>query len=1052
MQILDWRRGIRSYPALFYVTRFFLFILVTLVLAACGETPVDKRLADVGPPQLAALSLSADRPTADDTLHAPRTAFMSDKGGGFWFGPLTSPGERSSAAPLPEAAAFSVGGRRLIDGWRWFMDADSALLGPREIVAGTARPDFIVRRYEARDSSGLMSRLLSRLRGETTARLTERLTLLDDAGALLIEVPHAIGTVAFAPLAREVRGVPERRGETLLVQVPVAGGDTAHTWLAVHAEGGEVATLETEEAPLGGRGATRRTLGEVAFPTPGRLVLATGASAGAAQAAAERMVRHGESLRERRSRRMVDLLAAAPFVTGDEAFNQGFQWALLSLDALVVEDTARARLALGVPGAEASVGPGTSGAIQAFVQSGQWRLAQKLLLTLADGQRFDRRTDLLGRAPDVAPPGEAPRYLTTEATPRYLAAAGDVVRATGNRSLVTGPADFWFKTVFALRGLYQPDSRFGTPVDSAGLLRAWEGYGTWADGTSPRRGAPVEAQGALWQALRTATDFARIMGVARRSSALWYADSARALERRFVGNFVTDDSLVIDLLGEAGDETARPSALIALNDLTGLTPERRARFARVLLEQVGLPYGVASRSPSDSLFHPYLEVPGVYNLEDARFEGSVWTWVAAPVVELVASTGGSAVAYAMTEAQRELMLERAAAGAIPELLAGHPRVQGAAPEVGGAPIQPWSLAGFVEAAYSAYLGAQYAGPNDLVIAPRLPEAWGEVTTALRMGAGWVHLTLSQAEGLSATVRPKGGLPEGARLRVQASGRELTVPLVNGDATVDSVIIDMDADGVLVNGAAVETTAPEMPPIHVWDGFVWPEPEVRDTYPVLRSVEARRVLTTAQMRRENLAAQVILTQTDPEGDDWGGTGTFTYPPGYPDGILDATYLELARDDSTTYVRVEFAALANRRAFGFPPTFIALAIDTDDGGRRVVGRNAQYDVPRSQAFEYVVYVGDGLVVEDAAGRSLGGLPPGRDLFDVEAGAVTFALPEVILPPLQRGSRVALLVGARAPGGRVGQFRDVGRVATDVLGGGRVDADSPTAYDVITATISR
>ena len=196
-------------------------------------------------------------------------------------------------------------------------------------------------------------------------------------------------------------------------------------------------------------------------------------------------------------------------------------------------------------------------------------------------------------------------------------------------------------------------------------------------------------------------------------------------------------------------------------------------------------------------------------------------------------------------------------------------------------------------------------------------------------------------------------------------------------------------------------------------------------------------------RDNPRASVVLTQTDPDGDDWGATSTFTYPTGLPAGVLDATYMEVARDDSTTYFRAEFTNLGSTAG-----TMVAFVLDTEEGGAERVGRGADYAFPEDRGYEYVVFVGDGLVVEDDAGREVGRLD-GQSVFDPATGSLQFALPSFIVPSLSRGARVTMLVGARAPDG-VGAFRRVEDDASDETGGGRVDRQSANVYDVVTGRV--
>src|SRR5690606_6459639 len=141
----------------------------------------------------------------------------------------------------------------------------------------------------------------------------------------------------------------------------------------------------------------------------------------------------------------------------------------------------------------------------------------------------------------------------------------------------------------------------------------------------------------------------------------------------------------------APSEVVRPSALLALAQLD-LPPEQKARLTRALAERLAYPHGVATRPQTDSLFYPFLDAPAYYSPDDARFNGPVWTWLSGPLIEVMAETGAAAKAYELLEAEAGLVVGRGVVGAIPDVLDAHPRAEDAAPAVGGAPVQPWSLA------------------------------------------------------------------------------------------------------------------------------------------------------------------------------------------------------------------------------------------------------------------------------------------------------------------------------------------------------------------------
>lgn len=1040
--------------------------LVSLCAAAsaCGEPPPEDRLVGEGPEVLVALAVEARAPEADDTLAAARATFQTDKGGGVWYDALAAPAD-------DPAMGLSVDGQARLHGWRWWVETDSLELGPGDRTRGVARPDVSVRSYEEPDTTGFLGRILGVFRGGDRPHLSERVTLLDASPAdtasgtavLLVEVADSVGVVGFRPVRADHEAAGDYRVQRVggalafaaAADVPSDSGavPTGPIWTAVVASGGEPRSTSAAAAsdPEAGREVAFR-LGEVAFPTPGAVVVATGPTPEAAAATARRALAEADARRERRSARLAALVEGVGFETQDAATNAAFRWAAVSLDALVREDSSRVYLASGLPNAEPPSFPSAMWTLGAFLDLGQWERARNLLTTFGAEQRFDRRIDLLGRAPDLVPYGDDPVFATADGTPLFLDAAGDYVRTTGDRSLVSGGPNFWFKTVFALRGVYEPDSRNGSATDTLGFFVARNRRGTWLEadperGGLRRRGAPAEAQGALYQALATATQFARIMGVSQRSSATWYADTSGVLVDQFRRRYVRD-GLVVDRL-ETGRPVpeVRPGGLLALALLDGLPASERGALARALAERLVFPYGVASQVQTDTLFYPYLDAPAFYSPEAARTGGAVWTWLAGPVATLMAETGGEVPAAELMQNQTALLLDAGVVGAIPELVAGHPRTAEAAPETGGAPVQPWSLAGYLRGTMEGLVGARYASADTLVIAPRLPEAWGQTTVRMRMGDGAVTLALTgTADGLDAEVAPSGALPDGATLVVEAGGRR--VPVALGRSQGDTLTVAREPFRVEVAGGGARLDGEEVPSAAVaasgadWSGFAFVEPELREEYPVMRAVENRRSLEPGQVRRDNSRAGVVLTQTDPDGDDWGATNTFTYPAGVEEGALDAIYLEVARDDSTTYLRGEFTALPRD-----PATLVVFALDTEEGGAREVGRGASYRFPEGEGYEYLVVVGEDFVVEDAAGREVGRLEGAR-LFDPATGSMTVAVPTFVLPTLPRGTSVTMLVGALDDDD---VFRRVVEgEATDAAGGGRVNARSPNVYDVVVGTI--
>ncbi|MEM6785388.1 MAG: amylo-alpha-1,6-glucosidase [Bacteroidota bacterium] len=1030
---------------------FFLFLLT-----GCREvaSPADA-LLESGPALLA--DLAVEVPALDDFSAdslAIRSTVQSDTRGGFLYDALNGP-------QTDAAMGWTVGGFRVLDGWRWA--ADTIALGPDRRQGGAARPDVAVRTYEAALPDDLLSRAGRVFSRETPLTLAERITLLDatpDApGAVLIEVADSLGTLTLRPTVSD-RGpngynvVEEGRALLVARSNYLTRRGTRPVWLAVQADGGAVSTRIAETDPEAGR-SRGVTVGAVTFGTPGRVVMAVGATPEEAAARAASALREGAARTARRAERMAALLDRTYVRPSDDRQRRALAWAHLMADALVVRDGTTTTVAEGLPGTLRFPGRSTLRTLAPlFLAPGDFETARAVLTTFGRAQVFDQNLKALGRAPNAFVNGR-PQFDTPDATPVFGAAIADYVRATGETSLISGAPDYWFKTVFATRGLYGENTRRTALVDSLGLLRAGTG-GTWM-GELDRTGAPVEAQGALVRHLRAMGRFARIMRVTQRAQD--FEARAEALEQRVQQTYFPEGGAPRDRLDRDGqpDRALRPNALIALADLD-LDPLLERQAARRLAEALAYEHGVGTQAQTDSTtFYPYLRAPEFFEPPRAAFRGPVWTALTAPLVHLMVEQGGAESAQTLTDAQTNLLLDGGAVGGLPAVVDAHPHLGEDVPRTGGSPVDLYALAGFVGNAWQDYLGVRFETASQLVLEPRIPAEWGTTQTRLRLGDGFVRATLALSEtALSVSVVPEEGLAPAAELRLRAFGSEVAVPLVTmQDDTLaiprDSLIVEVTPTSATVNGQGVEATATyAMPASGFWDDFAFVVPRVREQYEVMRRVQRRSSLTLAQVKRPLPVARSILSRTDPEGDDWGSTTSFTYPAGLPDGVLDARFLELTADDSTTYFRIDLARPAPE---GRPlPLFVALAIDREDGGERDIGQGADLRLPGGTGYEHIVYVGNGVRVETGRGRVLGRLEGGGALIDPGTTRLTFALPHYILPRPQRGDEVTLLLGAYAPGAGVGRFATVGRTATETQGGGKPRADGPNVYDLITARVTR
>lgn len=1014
----------------------YLFLLgMLLVLGACRDD--ESQGIDGETSELADLAVSVDR--EDEIEHADRSFVFSNKKGAFLF-------DSAVGIQSHEAMGYSINGLPVLQNWAWWISEDSTELGESERSRSTIRPDMAFRDYAEQDSAGFFGRIFNRIRGEKPAAASERVALLDEIGALYIAFTDSLGEVAFRPVpAGNVDSVEVRDGTLLMLRDSL--------WLAFRGE--------ANAQVLSGAASDSRyaSYGEISFESPGEIVAVTASS----KVEADSLVRLGldqsQQMITARTQRLTQLLEQSSLTTENDQINRAVAWSRILLDALVVSDSSSAVLLPGLPGAETNDGRSIPAAYDAFIATGQWELVRKLLVGIGNVQRFDERIDVLGRAPNSVSIDRQGRFQTADATSHFISSIGDYVRASGDRGLISGSDNFWFKTVFAMRGLYQEGGRHRTQVSDRGFVTAGPDETWMINGSSKpelqrsRMGYPVEMQGVQYQALRAMTTFAQIMGVSGRETATWYADSAEALRSHFESDFV-NGGVVADYLDANGQSNTdyAGNALLALRAME-FPSQPLAERARQIAEQA-FRYGLPTRSQSDSLFHPYLDSQGTYPAPDALYNGPIWTWHSGVLISLMTRTGAKEFANELLEEHVQRVQSTGVIGAIPERIDGHPYRGESDPRAGGTPLDPWAQSEFLRNVYQDFVGLEHLIADTVQITPNIPEKWNETSVAFRVRDARLQAVLEQRESQTdVTLSVLEGVTTNLVVRVRALDKVVDVAIPDSLAVGEETTISIGSE-IVVNGEPLEANQRYGGgKSDWWSGFTWSEATIPEEYPVLDLEVVQSRVTPEQILRDNLAASTILSQADPDGDDWGATSTYTYPADFTSSILDATFLEIAEDDSTTYFRGEFVDLASADSAGTGLTFVAIAIDRSDGGQRAIGRNAHYNYPSGNGYEEIIYLGGGLLVEGVDGRILAELRSSAGtVFDTATASFAFAIPKSALPALVRGDDVTMLVGAYADADGPGQFRRVDRGPSGYNGGGKVNARSPNVYDVVNATVAR
>ena len=1001
------------------------------------------------PIRLDALGITVDK-------GASRPFVWTDKEAAYFYGEAAGPHRTAWQG-------FNVRGFVFVDDWLW--ETPAGVRKASDLESATVYPDRAERRY--------------------AGGLSETLTLLDGRGADGKPVGSAFvveprGRVAaIRPLVADSRDAAyfdtRALGHVLLIarrNHPLRRGENDHpVWLAVAADGARAEAGATT-AESGGTDGTLFSPGRLVLDGASPVAFAVADTPAEAFALANRVLRERRALAAARAGRMERLLAEAYVATQDARFDKAFAWARLSLDALVMNQRGRGIFA-GLPWFNNYWGRDSFIALPgALLVNGRWEEAAGVLRGFARFQQTDSSSADFGRIPNTVSLSDV-SYNTTDGTAWYAVQAQNYLRHTGDAAF---RRDVWPVVRRAADGGLRR-------VDRNGFLRHGD-QETWMDASagpvqewSPRGDRAVDIQGLGFEQLRATASIARDLGLTDEANR--YGSAAERVRLHFLDVFFDPATGgFYDHVNADGtpDRQLRPNGLFALRSFR-TADSVSGPLVREIAETLAYPWGVASLAQTDAAFHPYHEAPEFYPKDAAYHNGTIWTWLAGPLVSLMTGAGATDRAYEQTAYLSHLALDRGAVGTMPENSDALPRPGETEPRLTGTVSQAWTLAEYVRNAFEDYAGVRYENARAVILEPHPPRAWGETTVRFRLGDGHVTATIREgqstgaaaqggmlgrttqrAEWIEAVLRPDASVPDSAQVELRGMGGSKRVRLTPGRALTVRVVRE-EGPGVAVTSAAlngrptgVSALIPR-PDTSVWAGFRWQTPRSLDGIRSLRGPEWPLLTRPDVKARPPEAARTRLALTDPSGDDRGEAGTYTYPtnPQFKPGILDATGLTIREDAERWYFDLALRDLAQpgwNPQYGFQLTFAAILLGAGRGPVDVA-RDARVRVPGG--YRYAIYVGGGVRVEDGAGRVLAEYRPAEGDAADPLGRVTdrriaFSIPKSVLPALPAGTPVTLLVGGQDDhgGAGIGDFRAVDAAGGEWTGGGKTDPAAPNVYD--------
>ncbi len=767
-----------------------------------------------------------------------------------------------------------------------------------------------------------------------------------------------------------------------------------------------------------------------------------------------------EILRIRRQR-IARLLQTNAFHSNDEQLNQAYQWALISMDDLITRQRVKGIWA-GLPWFNNYWGRDTFIAFTgALLVTGRFEEAREILLTFAQFQNRDPASPEYGRIPNRVTLKEV-IYNTADGTPWYIKACEKYVQYSGDSTFI--------ETIFPVvqRAM---DGVIRYHLDEWGFLTHGPAE-TWMDAVgndgpwSPRGNRAVEVE-ALWlEQVRISRQWARAMGFPELVRKWGFI--LQKNRQNYVKRFWNDEQEYLnDFLQPDGvpNTQLRPNQLFAITvpHKPLLEDDQVRKVLSVVVNELTFPWGVASLWQHDPNFHPYHHYPPFYVPDAAYHNGMVWTWLTGPLVTALAPHNPE-LAYQLLQEQMRQILKLNAVGSLSELMEAWPRKGTQYPRISGTVSQAWSLAEFLRNIQQDVLGIHPNFAADtLILQPHLPASLTQISNRFRFGNSWFQVRYEQDKAqLKIHLQKESGTAKDVLVHLKTPYNtkkwvEADIPWNTGKELRIGVTRNGKNPRVLVNDEEIRKV--RKGDWKLLTDLTFCQPTMDFEIPTLHGPGFELLDAEVVVQRPGRTTKKLFDVDDPAGDDRGPNGRYVYPthPAFRPGIFDGREVTIWKDKNYYYFQVKYQNLTNpgwHPESGYQLTFTAITLNFGDkaGLRRTkVGMNANYTVPLEYAYNYVIYVGNGIRITNARDEILAEYRP-TDLEHPigfpEKKLIRFSLPVELFPDLKLRNAFVLVGGQDDHGaGGIGEFRKVGKKATEWQGGGGDrETGNPNVYDVI------
>lgn len=772
-----------------------------------------------------------------------------------------------------------------------------------------------------------------------------------------------------------------------------------------------------------------------------------------------------DELISRKKNRIERLLAESNVKTNDERFDKALAWNKITLDALITHQGMKGIYA-GLPWFNNYWGRDTFISLPgATFTQGNFEDAKEILLAFAKEQDKDPFSKFFGRIPNRITLNEK-IYNTADGTPWFVIQAYKYIKASGD----TNFAQKIYPTIItAIEGAlknYVDEYYFLTHADAETWMDAVGPDGPW----SPRGNRANDIQALWYQQIKFSSEIAKL-NQDNVNSRKW-STIAQKLKGNIAKFFINKNELTInDHINKDNklDKQIRPNQFFLLTESDFFDSyELRLKLLANAMSQLVFPYGVLSLSQEDDNFHPYHHYKPYYVQDAAYHNGIIWTWNFGPVITLLLNFHLSNLAYTLTDELVRQTLYDGCIGSISELTDAFPRDGEKYPRLSGTFTQAWSMAEFIRNFYDDYLGLEKnALENTIYLLPSLPDKLDDIYFRTRIADSYLKIRYLNEQNTFSIEIDGNEIRDSIDIGISYVNK-LNVNFLtkfalkkNERATLGISHLQSDKSGLncTINGVVktvnVETYKDPSINSELYRSVKFAVPNFNKNWKSLKEI-GFDILSHSEIKYFNPAAKLLFSSEKSEKQNFD----YDYPlnHNFKAGILNIEKFELRHDEQNYYFNLIFDNLYDpgwHPEYGFQLTLAAIAIQTSGSRNRTrqVGLNSNYQLPLGREFNFLILVGGGVEVIDSKGKSLAlYIPEEADvknpLGNVTAKTISFSLPKKLLGAINLKSKITLLIGVQDDhgGSGIGEFRTVGKIATEWEGGGKENPKAPNVYQII------